>query len=1482
MVLLFILLNLLFGYETIVNGINNHVRQRRSSIPCGISFTPCSRVVFPFGLTSNTSSDREIEAQRILSMARNQTNIARLINGQNISAIITDAKNEIDISLPTSQQIPYELSMIEVDNAILSSICHMNSITKCPLTKYRTYAGHCNNVNHPLWGVSSKSMQRLLKPTYADKISKPRISINGSSLPSARKISHNLITEPTERYASYSMMIAQWAMFIYEDIIHIGVTTLYEGNQSKPLLCCNQQYIHPECYPIEADENDMIYSTLTRCLPYVRTATSPRENCSFGPREQVNQATSYLDASNIYGNTVERANKLRQYENGSLFLLSQKDSQYNITLLPNTTDDICSKNRNSRRCFLTDGKFTNLFPTQTALHTIWLRQHNNIAKELKDINIGWDDEKLFQESRRIIIAQIQHITYNEFLPIIVGMSKLRQYDIKLRSNGYDSDYDLRIDGTALNEYASAVGLFYYSLFSDHVLLYESNEVNHGIEKSWNSFINDPELFYNGKMDTILRFLLRETIQKPGLHMNKYFKNEFLRGEGNYGLDLAAMIIQMGRDHGIPGYTAFRSACGLERPTNFTDLADIVVKSLDLDELAKLYDHIDDVDLFVLGMAEKPEIGALVGPTFACIIGRQFQKIRRGDRFWYENFFVPTAFTLEQLEEIRKTTLARIICDNSKGIQQIQPNVFILADIYRNSPVYCNSTIIDTIDLTKWTDQEPRLKLPITMATLEKAIRLGAEHAKYLNEAEANRIKTLRGNGNMSSQQSSAICEHSILMAPKMYRWKFHVVQNDGLSEEERLPLELDLPTLQRLLPEIDVSQFVGNITNFLGEENPSIEECLSQPLPCDHTTKYRTFSGWCNNLKFPHYGNAFAPMRRLLDPVYEDGFDSPRILGDNRRNLPSARKVSNAVHAEKPVFHTIYTHMLMQMGQIIDHDFAHSPVSRGPGNTILDCSRCDSAETVSIHCFPIPIENDDPYFPHLNDNGEPRCISFVRSLLGQLTLGYRNQLNQLTSYIDASFIYGSTKCEANKLRLFSQGRLAYTNLGFNREALPQGHQERDCRSNPQYPCFNAGDERSNEQPGLTVLHTLFLREHNRIAISLSNINSHWFDEKIYLETRRIMGAKVQHIVYNEWLPIILGSEAIAKYDLIPRKIGYYHGYDDKCDATMTHEMATAAFRFGHSLIRNIFPRMNAKYQEKVDGLDLKTSFNNVTFYYTLENGHIESIIMGLLGSRSMDFDRHISDAIRNHLFQRSTDSYTGMDLPAINIQRGRDHGIPPYNSYREICGMHRARNFDDLKDMMDERTIVELRSVYNHVDDIDLFPGIMSEKPLKGALVGPMLICIIGEQFQRLKRCDRFYYENDNPITKFTPDQLAEIRKTTLSKLICANSQYARNIQPNAFLMPNNLTNAPVKCSELPEIDIYKWLDQHFCTVDNRVIQMGRTERIKPCIMCTCTAEGVECHAMIIDHCESLLNHYLLSEVIDDTACVIQCSSLIRQRNGKL
>ncbi|PIO67353.1 heme peroxidase, partial [Teladorsagia circumcincta] len=1209
----------------------------------------------------------------------------------------------------------------------------------------RTYTGHCNNVNHPQNGAVYEPLRRLLAPDYEDKISTPRVSSTKAPLPSASDVAA-LFTPSPRGHASCSLMLAQWASFIYDDMAHVATNQLVKGKVS-----------------------------------------------------------GYIDASQIYGSTQEIVDKMRSFKDGLLNLRILSASHGGLP--QDDTDEDC-KNRSptSQPCFLAGSSRINFLPSNAVMYTIWMRQHNFIAGKLKEVNPTWSDEKLFQEARRIVIAQIQHITYNEFVPVIVGKENLKKHALDLQVNGYDSRYDMSIDGSTLNVFATAVGQFFLTLLPDKITVTDSFG-NTKREEPLGKVFNDPSFIYQrNRLDAIVRFLTRSPIMKPGLHLTPELKNTFRRGGGSteQGIDMAAQIIQMGRDHGIPSYLQWRRHCQLDNVQSFASMSTKLLPSVNVSIFEQLYASPEDVDLIVGGLAEAPTPGSLLGPTLACLFAKQMEKTKRGDRFWYENFFYPSAFSTSQLEEIRKTTLARVICDTADDLRFIQHNVFSLQDDYGNCPVSCSSTIIDSIDFSVWKDEEPKRALPITRETLEKAIRLGIEQYNRLQAAEGRRIKAQGPAPNAAGQ--SAIFSHATLMAPK--RESLDIARTAGVLRE----------ATQVLIK--------------------------------------GSYSGWCNNLQFPKYGNAFVGMRRLLDPAYDDGFDAPRTKSRSGRELPSSRVVSNVVHSDAPEFHVRFTHMLMQFGQILDHDMMHSPVARGPNNTILNCSSCDSQERLSIHCFPIKIGKDDPFFPATHQDGRPRCMPFTRSLLGQLTLGYRNQLNQLTAFLDASSVYGSTECEANQLRLFSQGRLNFTDLG----------------------CFVAGDERNNEQPGLTVIHTILLREHNRIAAQLRRVNNFWTDEQLFQESRRINIAKLQHVIFKEWLPVVLGCEAMAKYDLMPKKSGYFTGYDPHCDPAISQEMSTAAFRFGHTLIRAKFPRMSDTFRNMSE----PDHFSDPSPLYEREVGHLESMLMGLVGAESMAFDRHITNAVRNHLFAKPGGPLTGIDLPAVNIQRARDHGVQPYNKYRALCGLRTAQKFDDLRSTMDDSAVEALRKVYEHVDDIDLFPGIMSERPVKGALVGPTLACIIGEQMQRLKKCDRFYYENADPAVRFTPDQLAEIRKTTFAKVVCANSQFARKIQPNVFLMPDELTNAPMSCSELPDTDLFEWIDREYCLVDHRVINMGKTKRITPCVTCTCTREGPECHSITIEHCERLFDDYLVSDIAKDPVCVIQCARSVKERLAKV
>lgn len=258
---------------------------------------------------------------------------------------------------------------------------------------------------------------------YVVGVSEPRKAADGNSLPSAREISVIVHRPSYKDDPKFTVMLAVWGQFMDHDVT---ATALNQGANGTSISCCHAWETpglkpHPECFPVRLSPQDPFYHTYNiTCMEFVRSAAAP--TCGLGPRDQLNQASSYLDGSVVYGATDELMAKLRTFKNGFMKTYMTDDGR---PLLPISDDpnDGCNRvelNKKGRYCFLSGDARANENLHLTTMHLLWVRQHNRLAAELQKLNPHWNDEILYQESRRIVAAQIQHITYNEFLPIIVG------------------------------------------------------------------------------------------------------------------------------------------------------------------------------------------------------------------------------------------------------------------------------------------------------------------------------------------------------------------------------------------------------------------------------------------------------------------------------------------------------------------------------------------------------------------------------------------------------------------------------------------------------------------------------------------------------------------------------------------------------------------------------------------------------------------------------------------------------------------------------------------------------------------------------------------------------------------------------------------------------------------------------------------------------------------------------------------------------
>ncbi len=504
---------------------------------------------------------------------------------------------------------------------------------------------------------------------------------------------------------------------------------------------------------------------------------------------------------------------------------------------------------------------------------------------------------------------------------------------------------------------------------------------------------------------------------------------------------------------------------------------------------------------------------------------------------------------------------------------------------------------------------------------------------------------------------------------------------------------------------------------------------------------FRNIDGSNNNIGKPEMNETDTALTRLTKSDYSDGISA--MAGTDR---PNPRSISNQVVDQNGSSYTykLASDFLWQWGQFLDHD--------------IDLT--DGADPAEKN--PIPIPAGDPIFDP--DNTGTAVMRFNRSIYdeesGTDSTKPRQQLNEITGWIDASNVYGSDLERANALRtLDGTGQLktsAKRLLPFNTEGLSNA-------GGPSEELFLAGDVRANEQVGLTAMHTLFVREHNRLARKLKKEYRHLNGDVIYEHARRIVAAQMQVITYKEFLPVLLGSNALAPYK----------GYKPEVDASISNEFSTAAYRLGHSLLSPQILRLNKKGKEIRHGhLSLRNAF--FAPHRLVEEGNIAPILRGLAKQPCQDLDIFVIDDVRNFLFRVSGDN--GFDLASLNIQRGRDHGLPGYNETRKLLGLTPVSGFADISS--DEIIQTKLDQAYNHVDYIDLWVGGLAEDKYKDALVGKLFFTILKDQFERLRDGDRFWYEN-----YFYGKELRIIEKTTLAKIIRRNTAVGKEIQDNVFLI---------------------------------------------------------------------------------------------------
>ncbi|KAF5250356.1 hypothetical protein FANTH_4456 [Fusarium anthophilum] len=496
---------------------------------------------------------------------------------------------------------------------------------------------------------------------------------------------------------------------------------------------------------------------------------------------------------------------------------------------------------------------------------------------------------------------------------------------------------------------------------------------------------------------------------------------------------------------------------------------------------------------------------------------------------------------------------------------------------------------------------------------------------------------------------------------------------------------------------------------------------------------FRTYEGHCNWLKKGESGEGSIGSARPRDYqqcTYADGISKPR-------DGPNPRAISNAFFQRKKKIYYDHTPLLLGLIEFIMHDVTYSQ---------------DSIDAF----IEVRMPKDEENFPLNTTLRVPRTASMLGT--GTSRSNPRENVNMATTWLDISSLYGSTSYVAYRLRSKVDGKLLTQEvqspgttskasyLPFNTMGVPTntrpGVEPEDL--------FAGGDPRTNEDWLLLGIHTLLLREHNRLCDILRKQKPSWDDEQLYQTVRLIMSAKhalianaYQMAYWTEDMPWprddgfplyrqMFGENAleINPANTYPWPLVTKNGKP----MTVSAEMAVV-YRF-HEFIIPSFPIKDQNNKTLWEQNLFDTSFNSTGF---LDVG-LERILAGALSSHIPNFKSGVDESFR------SAGLYRGrpFDIVVSSIVHEREQGLPTFNQYFRAYNVQDPDVIVPIRDTWDKfssdpEVIRDLKKLYKHPDDVDLVVGCqLDEESFPGTTVPKSALIISLFSLFGMGNSDRF------------------------------------------------------------------------------------------------------------------------------------------------